>query len=105
MYAGHSPPAAGIGWAEGLLRFLERTFAIQALGVFAAGASYAMPIGRMARWTTKLLGPFPTLEGKTITLSSPFPGQQAVPLDFAFIGGYVALVFLVGAIVFGRRDL
>ena len=97
--------AAGIGWAEGLLRFLERTFAIQALGIFASTASYAMPIGRMARWTTKLLGPFPSLDGKTITLSSPFPGQQPVPIDFAFIAGYVILVFLVGALVFSRRDL
>ena len=105
LAAGLSVMAAGIGWAEGLLRFLERTFAIQALGVLASGASYAMPIGRMARWTTKLLGPFPTLEGKTITLASPFPGQQALPIDFAFILGYVVLIFLIGALVFGRRDL
>ncbi|WP_395091494.1 ABC transporter permease [Armatimonas sp.] len=105
LAAGLSVMAAGIGWAEGLLRFLERTFAIQALGIFASTASYAMPIGRMARWTTKLLGPFPSLDGKTITLSSPFPGQQPMPTDFAFIAGYVVLVFLVGALVFGRRDL
>ncbi|MBB6049032.1 ABC transporter permease [Armatimonas rosea] len=105
LAAGLSVMAAGIGWAEGLLRFLERTFAIQALGVFASTASYAMPIGRMARWTTKQLGPFPTLDGKTISLSSPFPGQEPVPVDFGYIAGYVILVFLVGAVVFGRRDL
>jgi Cu-processing system permease protein len=105
LAAGLSVMAAGIGWAEGLLRFLERTFAIQALGAFASTASYAMPIGRMARWTTKLLGPFPSLDGKPITLSGPFPGQQAMPIDFAYIFGYVLLVFLIGALVFGRRDL
>lgn len=105
LAAGLSVMAAGIGWAEGLLRFLERTFAIQALGAFASVASGVMPIGRMARWTTKLLGPFPTLEGKTISLSSPFPGQQPVPVDFAYILGYVSLVFLLGALVFHRRDL
>jgi Cu-processing system permease protein len=105
LAAGLSVMAAGIGWAEGLLRFLERTFAIQALGVLASGASYAMPIGRMARWTTKLLGPFPTLDGKTITLASPFPGQQAALSDFAYIAVYIALTFLVGALVFSRRDL
>jgi Cu-processing system permease protein len=105
LAAGLSVMAAGIGWAEGLLRFLERTFAIQALGIFARTASYVMPIGRMARWTTRLLGPFPTLDGKTITLGSPFPDQQPVPTDFLVILSYVAVVFLVGAAVFGRRDL
>ena len=105
LAAGLSVIAAGIGWSEGLLRFLERTFAIQTLGVFANTASYAMPIGRMARWATRLLGPFPTLEGKTIVLTGPFPDQQPVPLDFVYIGVYVLLVFVVGALVFSRRDL
>lgn len=104
LASGLSVMAAALGWSEGLLRFLERTFAIQTLGVFANAASYAMPIGRMARWTTRLLGPFPTLEGKTILLTGPFPDLQPVPLDFAYIGGYVVVVFGVGALIFGRRD-
>lgn len=105
LASGLSVMAAGVGWAEGLLRFLERTFAIQTLGLFANAASYAMPVGRMARWTTKLLGPFPTLDGKTIVLSGPFPDSQALPLDFAYIGAYIVLIFTAGALVFGRRDL
>lgn len=105
LAAGLSVMAAAIGWSEGLLRFLERTFSIQTLGLFANTASYIMPIGRMARWTTKLLGPFPTLEGKTVSLSGLFPDQQPVPLDFAYIGLYVLLVFWGGALIFGRRDL
>jgi ABC-type transport system involved in multi-copper enzyme maturation permease subunit len=104
LAAGLSILSAGVGWSEGILYLLNHAFQIALLEKLSTLAGYIVPLGRMSRWVTEGLGPLPTLRGD-LGQRGPFNEIVAVPSDLWYIAGYVSLVFVVGAVVFGRRDV
>ncbi|MES2460692.1 MAG: ABC transporter permease subunit [Armatimonadota bacterium] len=104
LAAGLSILSAGIGWSEGILYLLNQLFQIALLEKMSRLAGYIVPLGRMSRWVTEGLGPLPALRGD-LGQRGPFNEINAVPYDLAFIGLYVVVVFVVGAVIFGRRDV
>ncbi|MBC8104125.1 MAG: ABC transporter permease subunit, partial [Cytophagales bacterium] len=104
LAAGLSILSAGIGWSEGILFLLNKAFEIRLLSILSTLAGYIVPLGRMSRWVTEGLGPLPVFTGN-LGSRSPFNEIAAVPSDLVYIAAYVAVVFVTGAIIFGRRDV
>lgn len=105
LAAGLSILSAGIGWSEGVFFILNELFEIHVLGLLSRTAGFIVPLGRMARWVGEGLGPLPSFRGRVVGQRSPFNEIAAEPFDLAYIALYVAVAFLIGAIVFGRRDV
>jgi ABC-type transport system involved in multi-copper enzyme maturation permease subunit len=105
LAAGLSILAAGMGWSEGILYFLAKTFSIEVLKGYSNIAGFLVPLGRMARWVEHGYGPPPKLLGQTMGASGPFRDFVTSPMDLVYIGGYVVVLFVLGAIIFGRRDV
>ncbi len=64
-----------------------------------------MPLGRMSRWVSEGMGPLASFGGRQIGARSPFRELEASPLDLVYIGLYVAVAFVAGAVILGRRDV
>lgn len=105
LAAGLSILAAGVGWSEGVFYVLNELFDIEMLTSASKVAGYLFPLGRMARWVDEGLGPMPTFGGREIGQRSPFRELTAEPSDLVYIGAYVLVAFVVGSIVFGRRNV
>ena len=59
----------------------------------------------MSRWVTKGLGPLPTFGGANIGDRSPFRDIVPVPFDLVYLALYIAVAFIIGAVILGRRDV
>lgn len=105
LAAGLSILFTGVGWASGILYILHQVFDIAVLLRLSRLADYLMPIGRMARWVQKGLGPLPIFGNADLNNTGRFREIAAVPADLAYIGLYVAFCFILGAIIIGRRDV
>jgi Cu-processing system permease protein len=104
LAAGLSILSAGVGWSEGILYLLNHAFDIALLAKLSKLAGYIVPLGRMSRWVTEGLGPLPMMKGN-LGSRSPFNEIVAMPSDLTYIAIYVVTVFVIGSIVFGRRDV
>lgn len=104
LAAGLSILAAGVGWSEGILFLLNNAFQIALLEKLSKLAGLVVPLGRMSRWVTEGLGPLPMFKGN-LGSRSPFNEIVAVPSDLTYIAAYIVVVFVIGAVVFGRRDV
>ena len=110
--------AAGVALAEDLLHTLARLQDIPVLDTLSRGAGYVVPISRMNHWITKGLaatGPGAHPAGSAGLDFSLFvarldPTQVAAVketsgADLAYILAYMAAFFVLGLVLFGRRDL
>ena len=105
LAAGLSILSAGMGWSEGILYFLYKTFGIEVLKSYSQMAGFIVPLGRMARWVERGYGPPPVLLGQTLGAGGPFKDFVTSPIDLVYIGGYLVVLFTMGAVIFGRRDV
>jgi hypothetical protein len=92
----------GVGWAEGVLAFLNRAFDVDMLMTLSRVAGYLMPLGRMSRAVTLGLGPLRIFGGRDINDTGPIDPQR---WDLPYVVAYFVVAFVVGAAVFGRRDV
>ena len=110
--------AAGIALAEDLLHTLSRVLDIPLLDTLSKTAGYIVPISQMNHWITKGLdatGIGPHSAGSAGLDFSPFiarldPTQvEAVKstsaADMGYILAYMAGFFILGLVLFQRRDL
>lgn len=110
--------AAGVALAEDLMHNLSRWLDISLLDTLSRGAGYIVPISRMNHWITKGLaatgaGPHPPgSAGLDISLvfARLDPTQvEAVKetsgADLAYILAYMVGFFILGLVLFQRRDL
>ncbi|HVK04924.1 MAG TPA: ABC transporter permease [Armatimonadaceae bacterium] len=98
--------AAGVGWSEGTFHVLNRAFDIRLLATLSKMTGYVVPLGRMSRWASEALGPLPALEGELgAGTTGPFRDIETTGADLAYVIGYVALLFVLGAVLFQRRDV
>lgn len=104
LAAGLSILTAGVGWSESIFFVLYERFEIDQLLKLSRVAGYLFPLGRMSRWVSKGLGDLPVLHGN-MGDRSPFRDIPTAPLDLAYLAAYVIVVFVVGAVVLGRRDV
>jgi hypothetical protein len=105
LAAGLSILAAGLGWAEGALYVFWRLFDIEMLRTLSAIAGYVFPLGRMSRLVTEALA-LPTAPGgQEIGRPRMFEDLTVQPGDLTFVVAYGLLLFVVGAVVLGRRDV
>jgi ABC-type transport system involved in multi-copper enzyme maturation permease subunit len=100
----------GIGWAEGILYILYQAFDVNYLSKLSGLAGYLMPLGRMARAVTAGMGELPGMLGsprgvRRMLSGGMFRELENGPLDLPYILAYAACIFLVGAIIFGRKDV
>ena len=112
LSAGLAILCTGIGWAEGILFLLHKAFDISYLSTLSKVAGYLMPLGRMSRNVTLALGELPGVKelppgARSAILGGggPFKQLENGPWDLPYLLFYVALIFLCGAIIFGRRDV
>lgn len=105
LAAGLSILSAGVGWSESIFFVLNELFDIKMLAWASKAAGYLFPLGRMARWVDEGMGPLPTFGGREIGQRSPFRELAAEPSDLIYVGAYILVAFLVGTIVFGRRNV
>jgi len=105
LAAGLAILTAGIGWSEGIFYVLNETFDVPMLASCSKVAGYLFPLGRMSRWVSRGLGPLPTFGGASLGDRSPFHEIVPVTSDLIYLAAYIAILFLVGAIVLGRRDV
>ncbi len=105
LAAGLSIITAGVGWSEAIFYRLNQAFDVQLLGKLSKVSGYLFPLGRMSRWVSKGLGDLPSFGGASLGDRSPFKEIVAVPFDIVYIIGFILIVFSVGAIVLGRRDV
>lgn len=105
LAAGLTILTAGIGWSEGVFYLFHERLQIALLGKLSTVAGYIFPLGRMSRWVSRGLGPLPTLGGARLGDRSPFNDLEAVPADLLYLVLFVALVFALGALILGRRDV
>ncbi len=110
--------AAGVALAEDLLHTLSRLLDIPLLDTLSRTAGYIVPLSRMNHWITKGLaatgaGPHPAgSAGLDISLIAARldPTQVATVketsgADLAYILAYMAGFFILGLVLFQRRDL
>lgn len=110
--------AAGVALAEDLLHSLSRFLDIPLLDTLSRAAGYVVPISRMNHWITKGLAATgigahpPGSAGLDFSLyiARLDPTQVAAvretsALDMAYILAYMAGFFVLGLVLFQRRDL
>ncbi len=108
LAAGLSIITAGVGWSEGIFYLLYQRLGVQLLGTLSKASGYLFPLGRMSRWVSEGLGPLPSYgggSGGNIGDRSPFKDLEAVPADLLYLAFFIAMVFGVGAVILGRRDV
>jgi ABC-type transport system involved in multi-copper enzyme maturation permease subunit len=110
--------AAGVALAEDLLHTLSRVLNIETLDTLSKIASYIVPLGRMNHWISRGLdatGPGGAPPGSagldfSLVFSQRDPTQAASVLatstgDMVYILAYMAAFFVLGLVLFQRRDL
>ena len=105
LSAGLALIAAGMALAEDTLRLFARIFDTHVLSQMADVVSYIVPLSRMNHWITKGLG---SAGFDWSALGPHGPGEAAVATsgaDMAYILAYITAAFVVGLVVFQRRDL
>jgi Cu-processing system permease protein len=109
LAAGLSILGTAIGWAENILYVLYWQFDIEMLKKLSLLSGYLMPLGRMSRAVGDAMGPLTTFGGQQVgtrgMMGRIFREIQNGPLDVWYIVFYACVAFLIGAIVFGRRDV
>lgn len=105
LAAGLTIITAGIGWSEGVFYGLNNAFQVPLLATLSTVSGYLFPLGRMSRWVSKGLGPLPSFGGASLGDRSPFKDLEAVPADLLYLVLFVMLVFGIGAMILGRRDV
>lgn len=100
----------GIGWAEGLLYLLHQAFEVNYLAKLSALAGHIMPLGRMARAVSDGMGDLPGMLGsprgvRKLLTGGMFRELENGQFDLPYILLYAACIFVVGAILFGRKDV
>ena len=96
---------ASIAWSEGMLKFFGHLFDVATLRTLANVVVYAAPLNPLSRFVDRLLDQ-PVLE--RIDLAIRFwerPDPPAGPIDAAWIAAYGLAALIVGAFIFGKRDL
>lgn len=105
LSAGLALIAAGVALAEDTLLLFSRIFSAHSLSVMAHVVSYIVPLSRMNHWITKGLGG----AGFDWSAFSPRgPGEAAVATtnaDMGYILLYIGVFFVLGLLIFQRRDL
>jgi ABC-type transport system involved in multi-copper enzyme maturation permease subunit len=100
----------GIGWAEGILYLLHQAFEVSYLEKLSKLAGLLMPLGRMARAVTVGMGDLAGMLGtprgfRKILTGGLYRELENGPFDLPYIFLYAACIFVIGAIIFSRRDV
>lgn len=96
---------ASTAWSEGILKNLGYFFDIHSLKVAAATVVYVVPLNPMSRWLERSLD-FDLMQKFIFANRHPWPPDPTASwIDLCWILGYAAVFFIVGLIVFERRDL
>jgi Cu-processing system permease protein len=110
LAAGLAICLTGVGWSEAILYLLggERPpgLDIDLLLSLSRVAGWVMPLGRMSRWVARGIGPLPFF-GREMEIGSrgPFRAIPSTEFDLVYIGLYILIGFVIGAVVLGRRDV
>ena len=110
--------AAGVSLAEDLLHTLARVLDIPTLDTLSQITSYIVPLGRMNHWISRGLdatGPGSAPPGSagldfSLVFAQRDPTQAASVLatstgDMGYILAYIVVFFILGLVLFQRRDL
>ena len=96
---------ASTAWSEGILRGLGYFFDINSLKLASKLVVYVVPLNPMSRWLERSLN-LNLLKQFPLTGAKPWPQDPpANMIDLWWILGYAAAFFVIGLIVFERRDL
>lgn len=110
--------AAGVALAEDILHSLSRILNIPTLDTLSRVSSFIVPLGRMNHWISRGLdatGPGGGLPGSagldfSLVIAQRDPTQAAAVAstsggDMGYILAYMAVFFILGLVLFQRRDL
>jgi len=112
LSAGLGILCAGIGWAEGVLYALYRTFDNSYLATTSKVAGYLMPLGRMSRNVSASLSDLPgfadlppMVQAVILGKGGPFKTLENGPWDLPYILFYALVIFSAGAVIFSNKDV
>ncbi len=96
---------ASTAWSENILRALGYAFDVDSLKIAAKYIVYVVPLNPMSRWLERAQN-FSILQVFPISREHPWPPDPPANLyDLGWILGYAGIAFLIGLVVFQRRDL
>jgi ABC-type transport system involved in multi-copper enzyme maturation permease subunit len=96
---------ASTAWSEGILKRLGYIFDVHSLKAAATAVVYVVPLNPMSRWLERALN-FDLMQRLNFSNRQFGPSDPpANGIDLCWILGYAAAAFLVGLIVFEKRDL
>lgn len=109
LAAGMSILFSAVGWAERMLFVLHRQFEIEMLATLSRSAGFLMPLGRMSRAVGDAMGTLPSFNGEPVgtrsMMGSTLREIESGPWDLPYVFLYALAAFIIGAVVFGRRDV
>ncbi len=107
LSAGLSLIAAGVALAEDLLHTLSLPFFLNApvLNTLSHIVGYVVPLGKMNHWITRGLGDAGMDISAFTRMGYDAPAVATNQIDMAYILSYIAAFFILGLIIFQKRDL